>query len=796
MKVRLLTSPVGCRSICFEGCLGLLGLLGLTQQAYSQQAQATAPQVHSGASVEPTTSSSVDFVREILPILRENCFECHAGTTEEGGLNLGIKSKAVAGGESGTAFVPGNSRDSLIFQLVSGVDESRQMPPEGNQQLTDQQIQVLRDWIEQGALWPDGVDVVDPIKERAKTHWAFQRLAEVEPPLQVPEDEWSKGPIDRFILQRLKEAGIKPAQAADSRTLVRRLYFDLIGLPPTIEQTRQFVLAYEKNFELAIQSLVDQLLDSPQYGERWGRHWLDVARYADSDGQEADADRPHAYTYRDFVIQAFNDDMPYDQFVRWQIAGDEYEPGNDAAISATGFLTAGPAFKLPDSFLESERLMNRYNELDDVISTVGSGLLGLTVACARCHDHKYDPFSAKEYYQLLSVFHSGDRVTEKLPSGKDAYFFKDFDAQRRTTWLFRRSDFYDREIEVNIGFPEMLSAGKNAGAYWQEAKQNFGVIGTATSTLQRRALAQWITDTHSGGGALLARVIVNRVWHHHFGKGIVETTSDFGVRGDSPSHPQLLEYLTKQFVEGGWKVKSLHRLILTSAVWQQASTLDALDRRGFQLDAGNSLLWRMMPQRIEVEALRDSMLAMTKTLNLQAGGPGFKPYIAPEANLARNIKGERYPKDAKDDASTRRRSVYMFHKRLIPYPMFQAFDRPDLMTSCARRQNTTVAPQAMVILNDRFIRAVARDFAKLLVQEQLGKLELDSRDLDLQSLVEHAFEVSFARLPTDSEVEASIQFIEAQMNTRVGRSEKEPRIEALADYCQALFGLNEFIYVD
>jgi hypothetical protein len=770
-------------------CLGLLHSL-----SFAQGTEATSEQSASGTQFLATRSTSVDFLREIQPILRDNCYECHAGTAIKGGLNLGVKAKAIQGGDNGAVILAGNSKESLLIQLVSGVDDDRLMPPKGNKSLTEVQISLLRSWIDQGAVWPDGSDVVDPKLDRARRHWAFQRLVPTEAPSHRSDDNWSKGEIDRFILRQLNEVGLRPSQSADARTLVRRLYFDVIGLPPTPEQTKQFIVAHSEDPDSAVQNLVDELLDSPRYGERWGRHWLDLARYADSDGQESDQDRPHAYTYRDFVIEAFNDNMPYDQFVRWQIAGDEFEPTNDAAVAATGFLTAGTAFKLPDSFLESERLMNRYNELDDVISTLGTGLLGITFACARCHDHKYDAFSAKEYYQLMGVFHSGDRVTDRLPSGKEAFFFKDFDNKRRTTWLFRRSDFYDREIEVGIGFPAMLSSGADANDFWQKAREAYGEIGEAKSTLQRRALADWVTDTKKGGGALLARVIVNRIWDHHFGKGLVRTTSDFGVRGDAPSHPVLLEYLTNEFVEGGWKIKSLHRKILTSAAWQQASTRGASDERGSEIDPANSLLWRMSPQRIEVEIMRDTMLAVSETLNLQSGGPGFKPYIAPEANLARNIKGEGYPKDARDDATTRRRSVYMFHKRLIPYPMFQAFDRPDLMTSCARRQNTTVAPQAMVILNDRFVRSVARDFANLLVQGRPGQSV--PAEFELQPIIEKAFEASFARLPADNEIETSIQFIEAQTKARTERAEQDPRIEALTDYCQSLFGLNEFIYVD
>ncbi|SRR6056297_278971 len=789
MKLMAFVSPLDRRCAFLAICLGLSNSVTVAQDT-----EAIGEQSVSGTAPPTTHSAPVDFLREIQPILRDNCYECHAGTTEEGGLNLALKNKAFRGGDSDAAILVGKSAESLLIQLVSGADEDRFMPPEGNKPLTQKQVNLLRAWIDQGARWPDGADVMDPKLQRAKTHWAFQRLEPVDAPEPQSADQWSKSPIDRFVLRRLGDAGLRPAQPADARTLVRRLYFDLIGLPPTPEQTNQFIVAHSEDPTAAVEMLADQLLASPHYGERWGRHWLDVARYADSDGQEADQDRPYAYTYRDFVIQAFNDNMPYDQFVRWQLAGDEFEPEHDAAVSATGFLTAGPAFKLPEKFLESERLANRYNELDDVISTLGSGLLGITVGCARCHDHKYDAFSAKEYYQLMGVFHSGDRVTANLPSGKEAFFFQDFDSERRTTWLFRRSDFYDREIEVDIGFPTVLSAVTSAGDYWQKAKQAYGEHGEAKSTLQRRALADWITDTQQGGGALLARVFVNRVWDHLFGQGLVGTTSDFGVRGDAPSHPELLEYLTNEFVDSGWNIKSLHRQILTSAVWQQASIQGTADPRGAELDPANHLLWRRTPQRLEAEVMRDAMLAVSETLNLEAGGPGFKPYIAPEANLARNIKGEGYPKEAKDNASTRRRSVYMFHKRLIPYPMFQAFDRPNLMTSCARRQNTTVAPQAMVILNDGFVRAVARDFASSLIEGHVGKSV--TKEFELRPMIKKAFETSFARLPTESEIETSFQFIEAQTKARSGRAERDPRLEALTDYCQTLFGLSEFIYVD
>ena len=769
-------------------CLAVLSVLAALGKA-AADAQEVAEQ--SRSTIPAAVERPIDFVADVQPILREHCFECHSGEVEEGDLNLAIRAKAMKGGENGVVIVAGDSASSVLVRLVSGGDEDRQMPPEDR--LSPDQIGVLRAWIDQGAGWPEGTDVLDPRVENARDHWAFQPLKAIQPPAKRRDDTWTQTVIDRFIDEKLQRSKLSPSPAAAAKTLVRRLYFDLTGLPPTRAQIAEFVQQHPSASQAAIKKLAGALLDSEAYGERWARHWLDVARYADSDGQEADQDRPHAYHYRDFVIKALNDDMPYDQFVRWQIAGDEYEPDNDLAVSATGFLTAGPSFKLKDSFLERERLFNRYNELDNIISTLGEGFLGITMGCARCHDHKYDAFSSREYYQLLCAFHSGDRKDAKLPSGKDGFFFQDFDTAARTTWLFRRSDFYDREIEVPLGFPSILSRAKGAGAYWSAAKAS---VASPQSTLQRRALADWMTDSEQGAGALLARVFVNRVWQLHFGQGLVRTPSDFGVRGQRPTHPQLLEYLAEDFVSGGWKIKRLHRKILTSAVWQQRSGLrksvdssaeptSAADPN--EIDPQNLLLWKMTPRRLEAEALRDAMLAVSGTLNREAGGPGFKPYIPPEANFARNLQGAAYPQDAKDDASTRRRSVYMFHKRLIPYPLFQAFDRPELMVSCAQRQNTTVAPQAMAILNDRFVRAVAGDFASRLLQ---------SNGDDDQGLVSESFELSFARLPTPFEMEASVAFINSQRTTRQARNERSSRREAVTDYCQSLFGLNEFIYID
>jgi hypothetical protein len=414
-----------------------------------------------GEELPPAVERQVEFVRDVQPIFRKHCFECHSQGNEEGGLNLGIRARALQGGESGPAVVATKSAESLLVRLLAGAEADRRMPPDGEgEPLTPAEIGVIRAWIDQGAIWPQGADVLDPRTERAREHWAFQPLHAIDPP--TINGAWAQTPIDRFVLAKLTENKLTPAAPLSARKLIRRHYFDVIGLPPTPDEIAAFEKRVaETNAQQATSELADRLLASRHYGERWGRHWLDVARYADSDGQEADRDRPGAYHYRDFVIRALNDDMPFDQFVRWQIAGDEYEPNNAAAIAATGFLVAGPNTVLEDTFLEEERLRDRYNELDDTLATLGSGVLGLTIGCARCHDHKYDAIAASDYYRMLAAFHCGNRAEIDLPGQKDAkaLVFRDFGSEPATTWLFQRADFHDRDQPVTLGFVQLLSRG-------------------------------------------------------------------------------------------------------------------------------------------------------------------------------------------------------------------------------------------------------------------------------------------------------------------------------------------------
>lgn len=741
------------------------------------------PAIDYAGLLPPASPMKVDFLKDIQPLLRTRCFECHSAGNEEGGLNLGIRQRVSEGSDSGPVFVKGDSVNSRLIHLVSGLEKSSIMPPDG-EPLKPEQISILRAWIDQGAVWPDGADVLDPRTERARKHWAFQPLGTANVP-DVKQSDKAHTPIDRFILAKLDAAKLQPAAPAKPRELIRRIYFDMIGLPPTPQEIQEFCAAFERDGNAAVESLVDRMLQSNHYGERWGRHWLDVARYADSDGQESDRDRPNAYHYRDFVIRAFNDDMPFDQFVRWQLAGDEYEPQNPAAVAATGFLAAGPNAALRDGLMLDERLRNRYNELDDIVSTVGTGILGLTLGCARCHDHKYDAIPARDYYRLMSSFHTGDRAEVPLANTNNkALVWRDGTPTPKPSWLFRRGDYYDHDQPVGLGFVSILTREKTPEEYWKQALADRQL---KDSTSQRRAVADWMTDVDQGAGALIARVIVNRLWDHHFGSGLVTTVGDFGVRSEPPTHPELLEWLARDLVQNGWKLKRLHRLILTSATYHQASTGITPPAQ----DPDNRLLWKMRPQRLEAEILRDAMLSVSGTLNLTPYGPGFKPPIAGEAMVARNVQGGAYPANVQDSPAVRRRSVYLFHKRVIPYPLLQAFDKPDAQQSCGRRDMTTVAPQALALLNDQFVRTVALDFA--------DRLKKEASD-EPAATIRRGFQLSLCRNPSESEQTAATAFLEVQIQARQDRKKETPahevRREALADLCQALFSLNEFIYID
>ncbi len=727
------------------------------------------------------------------------------------------------------------------------------------------------------------------------SHWAFQPLA--EPPVPKIEDaSWVENEIDHFVRARQQAVGLIPNPEADRQTLIRRATFDLVGLPPTLAEIDAFVNdrspdAYEK--------LVDRLLASPHYGERWGRHWLDVVRYADSMGYRFDDNTPNAYQYRDFVIRALNEDLPFDEFVRWQLAGDELSPDNPVALAATGFAAVGPRERIEGT--TRNRLQTRYDEMDDLVSTTSSAFLALTANCARCHDHKSDPISQREYYGMVAAFLSGERRNVDLITLEEKRMveawerredmlekairdWKERNAEKLNGFLERRRDDLEEErVRIIAEFQSKLSPteaknkkalprllksrgekllGKKTNARrksierlleekrndllldsvdvlgarieaetiaglqrladeWkahQKAKPlkpeqalvyvdrtrspvpsplldrgsidsqkdpvplgfvrvltregyqpDRGAVGARKkSTYQRAALARWMTNVESGAGAQLGRVMVNRMWLHHFGEGLVRTPNDFGTKGDKPLMPELLDWLARRFIEGGWSQKEMHRHMVTSAVYRQSSKYDEARAK---LDPENRLFHRRRPVRLEAEILRDSILSVSGKLERRMFG---KPMVMPvPEDLVLSRLGQAYPKNIADGPAIWRRSVYAMVKRTVPEPMHLVFDGPNHSESCGRRATTTVAPQALFLMNADFMERRSRDFAER-VRKEAGEVAHDQ--------IRHAYRLALGRRPSEFEEKEAIGFL------RNGNS--------LGNFCQVLFTLNEFLYID
>jgi mono/diheme cytochrome c family protein len=1001
----------------------------------------------------------------VAALLQENCLECHGGGKTKGDFDLATREGLLKGGADGVSVVAGNGGESKLLKMLR--HEAEPHMPSKKPRLPDDVIERITKWIEAGAPYAEplvaNAKVAKDrslITEQDRAFWSFQPLKRVVPPSLLTRHSSLITPVDQFILAKQQEKGIAMNPAADRRVLIRRAYFDLIGLPPTPEEVEAFVADRDPK---AYEKLVDRLLASPHYGERWGRHWLDLARFGESHGYEQDYDRPFAYHYRDFVIRALNDDLPFDTFAQWQIAGDELAPDNPQAWFATGFLGAGThATQITANQAEKER----YDELDDKISTIGTAFLGLTIGCARCHDHKYDPIPTKDYYRLIATFTSTVRSDhdvdlnpaqtraalaawqrehqplvealakferEQLPGrieswlstaaslpqpdwlwinlegfrvgggyyginkstnladgsrlvtitagapdtmaftakteltnivairldaladktlpghgpgwAKDGGFnltefkvvakplkgaektvtlnfvkrrattdaepsrtplpwnaggrkgrdhaavfelespagfaagtefaftlkfpadfdrnligrvrvsfgtrrhapidgtpvaLKDFEKataafekHRRTagaagedvdktaergralppadreaigrvfrvhdpawrklndavtahaqaeprprlvkamvcteglpairlhtqgpdfydqTFLLKRGDLAQKQGEAPQGFLQVLMRTPDQEQHWQPAKP-----ASARTPLLRTALAKWLTDVDEGAGSLVARVIVNRLWQHHLGRGIVATPSDFGATGDAPTHPELLDWLAGELFKNGWRLKPLHRLIMTSAVYQQGTRTDAAR---MQADPDNRLWWRRAPQRLEAEIIRDAVLAVSRRLDRTMFGPGTL------------------------DEGMKRRSVYFTIKRSKLIPMMVQFDWPDSLQSLGRRVNTTVAPQALLMMNNPQVRAAARDFAARL-KPALSKSPAEA--------VKAAYATALGRQPDATELADAVAFLDA---SSAGAEEPAGRERALTDFCQTVFALNEFFYVE
>ncbi len=691
---------------------------------------------------EPAAAKVFD--EQIAPILARHCLECHGGSERKGKLSLATERAALEGGGGGEAVVPGQPDESLLWVYVESDDMPKDRLP-----LSAQEKQTLKKWIEQGGKW--GMDTIDPFlvstdRRAGYDWWSLQPIR--KPPIPtVSNADWPRNEVDRFVLEQLEARGLKPAPEADRRTLIRRVSFDLIGLPPEPEEVERFVKdpdprAYEK--------LVDRLLNSPRYGERWARHWLDVIRFGESQGFERNRIRENAWKFRDWVINAFNQDMPYDEFVRLQIAGDVLRPGDRPALIATGYHVSGTWDQVAHQEGSSEMKRSaRQDAIEDLVATFGQTFLGLTINCARCHDHKFDPISQTEYYQVAAAL-SGVTQEERereLPGGEKAHVI--IPKQPDLTYRLERGDYRNPREVVSPSGLKALDGDLHLAPDAPEADR-------------RKALAKWVTNPEN---PLAGRVFVNRLWHYHFGRGLVETPSDFGFNGGRPTHPDLLDFLTFRFREGGWKVKDLQRLIVTSATYRQASRES--NPKAEENDADNALLWKANRRRLEGEAVRDAMLKVAGVLKSDMGGPSFRDV---KVNMGNNHEFTD-PTDEFSDA-THRRTIYRLWARSGNHPLLEALDCPEPSVMMPRRTRTITPVQALAMENDALVEHCSKRAAE--------RVRADAGD-DVSRQVERAWLLSLSRTPNKRESELAREF--------VGR-------RGLDQLMLVLFNTNEFLFVD
>jgi hypothetical protein len=740
------------------------------------------------------------FENKIRPVMVEHCYKCHAADAKEVGGNLLLDSSAgiLRGGDSGPALVAGKPNESLLLKALhyDGVE----MPPEAP--LGEAIINNFAEWIRRGAPDPRTADATAQAAGNApaddETLWSLRPMQDAPLP-EVKQSEWPRDPLDRFILARMETADFAPTADAHPHALVRRLYSDLIGLPPRMEDVTQFVTSYQQNARQTLEQLVDRLLASPQFGERWGRFWLDVARYGESNGNDGlsrNPSFPHAWRYRDYVIAAFNADVPYDRFLTEQLAGDllpSQSPEEfDRFHIATGFLAIGS---------KPGKAMNSNFEMDvvaDQIDVVGRGILGLSVACARCHDHKFDPIPTRDYYALAGLFTStetlwGTACHEKLTAPATDLF-----VLQAAPHVPPPADFVETVLvlESNTGKPKPipkskwepgtpLAMGVRDRAQPADAKINIsgesGKLGEAVprgflsacklsekievdpARSGRLQLAQWLTQPDH---PLTARVMVNRIWQQLFGEGIVRTPDDFGLYGERPTHPLLLDYLATRFVEDGWSMKKTIRRIVLSHTYQLASNAEP---KAVETDPQNRLLARHNRRRLEAEGLRDSILQVSGQLDLRPGDGSLIRHRDILINLAGNLH-----------QPSNHRSIYLCYLRSSPPPELAAFDLPDFTSVCGKRDVSTVPGQALHLYNSPLVVEQSGCFARLLMSEASDPAER----------VRLAFRRAFRREPSEVEAAQALELV------KITEAELQSEERAWASLCQALLVTNEFRYID
>ncbi len=799
------------------------------------------------------TPAGIDyFERKIRPLLAERCFDCHGEEKQKGELRLDSPGAIATGGETGPIFVAGKPDESRLILAVSYEDEDLKMPPKTR--LNPNQVKLLRDWIQMGAPMPASPPEAQPvargagfqIKEEDQKHWAFQPVT--RPPVPaVKEAGWVRNPIDAFILAKLESKGLAPNPPAARQELVRRASYDLTGLPPTPEAARLFA---EDKTDDAWPQLVDQLLDSPHYGEKWARHWLDLVRYAESNSYERDDAKPNAWRYRDYVIRALNADKPYDRFIREQLAGDELPDRDNESLTATGFYRLGIWDDEP-----ADRELARYDSLDDIITTTGQVFLGLTVDCARCHNHKIDPISQADYYRFVAFFRNINHYknggpTDEVPLFADAEDKVAYEAKvaalatkrieaksalagiektflekhplesadkaavakaikdhgrevlgeefvtRHQTLSEQLKELESQEVPTDRALvvteagpkpPEtfVLMRG-NPGAHGEQVGPGFPtVLRPAALQLQapaadaktcgrRLALANWIA---SPDNQLTARVMVNRIWQHHFGRGLVKSPNNFGLQGDRPTHPELLDWLASEFIARGWSLKAMHRLIMNSNTYCMSSRgrPDAL-----KADIENQLFWRFNMRRLTGEEIRDSILTVTGKLNPKLYGPSIYVEIPKAVMATQSVPGKGWGKSSAEEQA--RRSIYIHAKRSLLVPILDSFDLAETDHTTPVRFASVQPTQALSMINSEFLNQQAALFADRLRDEYAD---------DLRAQVRRGLALVTAREPVDAEVTAGLALI--------GRLTSQDQLAAdlaLDYFCLLLLNLNEFIYLD
>ncbi len=714
------------------------------------------------------------FERNIRPLLIHKCTECHSGRTPDGDLDLSSQVGFAAGGMAGEIVNGRNWEASSLYARLTTSDEDLQMPP--NERLSDEEIAAVQKWIELGAPWPDGDRAVMPSPGATvgTEHWAFEPVSNPAPPA-VQDEHWCWTDVDRFILARLEAAGLSPVEDADSTTWLRRATLDLTGLPPTPGQLH---LDHHEPSEAPERSLLDRLLGSRAYAERQGRRWLDLARYADTSGDGTDMPIPEARFYRDWVIDALDSDMPYDQFLTEQLAGDilaAQDPDDPEAyrkIIATGFIALSRRFG-NSKFAEAHQI------IDDSIDTIGKSMLGLSLGCARCHHHKFDPVTTEDYYGLYGYFastqypHAGtehqkersDLPQIKVPDALQSVFDSD------VAWAVGdKAEVGDAKVHI-AGDPRKPGAEVPRGYLAFLSVDSPDIPERSSGRLQ---LAQWIASEQN---PLTARVMVNRIWQSHFGSGLVPSASNFGMQSPEPTHRKLLDYLAREFVESGWSIKHMHRLIMSSHVYYLSSR-EAPEQ--LAADEANELLWHFPRQRLDAETFRDCVLAVSGRLQPGSGGRHrFKP-----TDELRYTQGRPFSEIFDHEY----RSVYLMTPRLNRHPMMALFDGADANVSTAQRGESTVPLQSLFVINGEFINGQAEAFAHRVCEHS---------DV-LQERVAWAWQLAYARRNTQEELASVSDYLERYISSRVadGSAREQAERDAWSSVAKALIASNEFMYVD